>query len=83
MTQEQYKKAVGLNERIKGLEAVQRELLNYSNLWYAYKNGLCRWEILAEWYILPIKHILDKYDKIIRQEIDDEIKKLKAEIETL
>ena len=82
MTWEQYKKAVGLNERISELETTE-ELLKGSHLWYAYKNGLCRWEILAEWYILPIKHILDKYDKIIRQEIDDEIKKLKAEIETL
>lgn len=86
MTQEQYKKAVGLNERIKGLEAVQRELLNYSNLWYAYGrtiHGNEYLEVFPKGIVNPIRHILDKHDKMIRQEINDEIKKLKSEIETL
>ena len=86
MTQEQYKKAVGLNERIKGLEAVQRELLNYSSLWYAYGRtiyGNENWEVFPKEIVNPIRYILDKHDKMIRQEINDEIKKLKSEIETL
>jgi len=82
MTQEQYKKAIELNERISELEEAEKSLKG-SNLWYAYKNGLCNWKTLAEWYIHPIKNILDKHDKLIRQEINDEIKKLKSEIETL
>lgn len=82
MTQEQYKRAIELNERISELKEVEKSLIG-SNLWYAYKRGLCNWETLAEWYISPIRHILDKHDKMIRQEINGEIKKLKAEIETL
>lgn len=86
MTWEQYKKAVELNERIEGLEAVQRELLNYSSLWYAYGRTICgneNREVFPKEIVNPIRHILDKHDKMIRQEINDEIKKLKSEIETL
>ena len=34
-------------------------------------------------YMWPISSILDKHDKMIRQEIKDEINSLKKEIETL
>lgn len=85
MTQEQYKKAVELNERIDELEEV-KGLLKDSSLWYAYKiksYGLNEWKLFAEFYMHPIRHILDKYDKMIRQEINDEIKKLKSKIEEI
>lgn len=85
MTQGQYKKAVELNERIDKLEKV-KEMLKDSSLWYAFKTKSFRindWELFAEFYMRPIRHILDKYDKMIRQEINDEIKMLKSKIEEI
>ena len=84
MTQEQYKRAVQINERISELEKVKKEIKETTKhrLWYAEK---CErdWKLTSEWVMRYISELLDKHDTAIRQEIDEEIKRLKAEIETL
>lgn len=89
MTQEQFIRAVQINNRIGELEKVKQEIKDTTKhrLWYAYKcdvgNLSSEWRLTSEWTMHKIGEILDKHDLMIRQEIDEEIEKLKAEIETL
>ena len=84
MTQEQYQRAVSINNRLEGLEEVKKALKNTSEhrLWYAWK-GECDYRLISEWVMRHISELLDKHDLMIRKEIDEEIERLKAEIETL
>lgn len=84
MTQEQYKRAVAINDRIGKLEKVKKEIDDTAKhrLWYAEK---CErdWRLTSEWIMSYISKLLDKHDLMIRQEIEEEINNLKKEIETL
>lgn len=84
MTTEQYKRAVEINGRISELEKVKKEIKETTKhrLWYAerYERD---WRLTSDWIMRYISKILDKHDLMIRQEIDDEIAALKAEIEVL
>lgn len=87
MTQEQYNKAIEISEKLKCLEEVQKEI-NYPN--YDHKLAYIELSQIGhnnDWspcrYIGPISDILDKYDKMIRQEIKDRIEELKKQIEEL
>jgi len=84
MTQEQYNRAVWINNRIGELEKVKAEIKETTKhrLWYAWK-GESDWRLTSEWEMRYISKLLDKHDLMIRAEIDEEIEKLKAEIETL
>lgn len=84
MTTEQYKRAVEINDRISELEKVKKEIKETTKhrLWYAERSER-DWRLTSEWIMLYISKILDKHDEMIRQEIDDEIAALKAEIERL
>ncbi len=84
MTTEQYKRAVEINDRISELEKVKKEIKETTKhrLWYAERSER-DWGLTSEWIMLYISKILDKHDLMIRQEIDDEIAALKAEIERL
>lgn len=84
MKPEQYKRAVQINDRICELETVKKEIKGNAKyrLWYAEKSER-DWRLTSEWIMCYISEILDKHDKMIRQEIDDEIAALKAEIEVL
>lgn len=84
MTQEQYNRANQIGERLKELNTVKKEIEGRikNRLWYAWK-GESDWRLTSEWVMKYIKEILDKHDLMIRQEIDQEIEQLKAEIETL
>lgn len=84
MTQEQYIRAVQISDRLQELKKVKDEIKETTKhrLWYAYKFER-DWHLSSEWVMLYISEILDKHDLMIRQEIDEEIAKLKAEIETL
>ena len=84
MTQEQYRRAVKINERLEELERVKKEIDEKTKhrLWYAWK-GESDWRLTSEWVMKYISELLDKHDLMIRQEIDEEIERLKAEIETL
>ena len=84
MTQEQYHRAVKISERLEELGQVKKEIEETvkHRLWYAWK---CEsdWRLTSEWTMRYISELLDKHDLMIRQEIDEEIEQLKAEIETL
>lgn len=84
MTNEQFIRAVEINERISELEKVKKEIKETTKhrLWYAEKDER-DWRLTAEWIMRYISKILDKHDQLIHQEIDDEIERLKKEIETL
>ena len=84
MTQEQYKRANKIGERLEELNRVKKEIEEKTKhrLWYALK-GERDWRITSEWVMRLISELLDKHDLMIRQEIEEEIERLKAEIETL
>lgn len=79
MTQQQYDRAVWISERLGELEKVKDELKDTTKhrLWYANKIGAGDWVLASEWKMQYIDKLLDKHDLMIRQEIDDEIEKLK------
>ena len=88
MTQQQYERAVQISNRIKHLKETLDHIkdTNRHRLWYAHKSkdGFSSdWSLTGEWAMRNIADILDKHDLMIRQEIEDEINKLKQEIETL
>ena len=85
MTKQQYDRSVWISERLDELEKVKDELKDTAEhrLWYANKLGGGEWMLASEWKMRYIDKLLDKHDLMIRQEIDDEIEKLKKEIETL
>lgn len=84
MTDEKYSRVVQIHERLIELEEVKAEIKEKTKhrLWYAYKKE-CGWDLKSEWLMQYIGDILDKHDLMIRQEINEEIEKLKAEIKTL
>ena len=84
MTQEQYKRSNKIGERLEELNRVKKEIEEKTKhrLWYAWK-GESDWRLTSEWVMRYISEILDKHDLMIRQEIEEEIERLKAEIETL
>ena len=84
MTQEQYQRALQIGERLDNLARVKKEIDDTTKhrLWYAWK-GESDWRLTSEWVMRYISELLDKHDTAIRQQIDEEIKRLKAEIENL
>lgn len=82
MTQEQYNRAVDINKRLEELEIVKKELNIPSRFILTYCDTDDD-EPCLRWTIAYIADILDRHDKIIREEIDAEIERLTKEIETL
>ena len=82
MTQEQYNRAVWINDRLKELEEVKKEINNPSKhlLTYCKEDG---YKPCYKGIMKNISDIFDRHDKMIREEIDSEIAKLKKEIEEL
>ena len=86
MTEEQYKRAVQISNRIETLNNVKKEIEGTRDhrLWYAEKSiSSSDFRLCSEYRMRDISDILDKHDLMIRQEIDDMIEQLKAEIKTL
>ena len=80
MTQEQFNKAVKISNRLKELEEVKKEINNPSKYLLTY----CEEDRYKPCYRFTMEHIsniLDKHDKMIRKEIEDEIERLKKDIE--
>lgn len=87
MTQEQYERAVEIGKELADLNDTKEHIKKKEKhrLWYAYNDGGfgSEWRLTPEWAMRNISDILDKHDIMIRQEIDEEIEKLKKEIEEL
>ncbi len=81
MTQEQYNRAVAISNRLKELKEVKDDIGDTSNHLLSFCKS--NYTPCAEWYMRNISDILDRHDKMIREEIDAEIEKLKKEIEEL
>lgn len=88
MTQEQYQRVLKINHELNDLKNALEEV-KYGKHRLAYQTYLSdtysssRWDLWTEWKMDGIRKILDKHDKMIRKEIEEEIEKLKKEIEEL
>jgi hypothetical protein len=80
--------ALKINEELEGLNAAKKELM-YNKHRLSYQTyhsdtySSSHWDTWAEWKMDGIRKILDRHDKMIRSEIDEEISKLNKEIESL
>lgn len=88
MTQEQYERACQINNRLTNLADVKKRIEGRANekiiLSYLYStDNSTDYRQCNYWTMNFIADILDKHDKMIRQEIDAEIESLKKEIEML
>lgn len=89
MTKEQFNTAIRLHERLEALRAVKKEIAETEKhrLWYAKRydpmTGTTKWETVSEYTMRPISDILDRHDKMIRKEIDEEMEEIKRQIEKL
>lgn len=88
MTQEQYERACQIHTRLAELADVKKRIGDNSNekiiLSYLYSsNNPNDYSHCNYWCMRNIADILDKHDKMIREEIDAEIESLKKEIEML
>lgn len=85
MTKEQFDKAIKINERIKDLEEVKKEIYpekkHFLSYMFQYDDG--DYKPCCKYDMRNIEDILDKHDMMIRKEIDEEIEKLQKEIEKL
>lgn len=84
MTPKLYERVVEIYERIEALEETKKHIADKSKhrLYFAYK-CVDEFRCCADWSMLPIADLLDKHDRMIRQEIDDEIERLNKEIAEL
>ena len=87
MDKETYNRAVAISNRLRQLQEVKEELEDTRSHYLTYAeeaNSLGgRDSLCADWKMEYIGVILDKHDKMIRQEIDGEIAALNKEIEEL
>lgn len=85
MTEEQFKRAVEISNRLEALKEVKNEIDNIEKhrLSYAYRGCDGDYRLYPDFKMHPIEDILDKHDEMIREEIDEEIRKLQEEIKTL
>lgn len=84
MTQEQYNRAVEIGKRLEKLQNAKKELEKDILYQLSFSKKIAgEVYICSEWLPSSISDILDRHDKMIREEIDAEIEKLKKEIEEL
>lgn len=84
MTQEQFNKVCEIISELKSLESAKNEIKDSTGVVkprFAYHISA-----VGEWFVINpeiLEPILTKYDKIIRQEIEDRINELKKQIEEI
>lgn len=85
MTEEQFKRTVEINNRLEALNDTKKEISGTEKhrLQYMYRNCNGNYSGCPDWSMHPIAEILNKHDKMIREEINEEIRKLQEEIKTL
>lgn len=84
MTEKQFARATQISQKINELLNTKKEINNRQNCYLSYLHKDATGDRkCAYWRMITIKNILDKHDKMIREEIDEEIRKLQEEIKTL
>lgn len=84
MTEEKFKKSVDIYNRLETLKDVKYEISGNCILSYIERNDKSSgFHLLNNYLLRKISFILDKHDNMIRAEIDEEIEKLKKEINEL
>ena len=89
MTQEQFNTAIKFYHRLEALSKVKEEIADTEKhrLWYAERHdpmcGTTQWSAVSKYVMLDISDILDRHDKMIRQEVDDEIEIITKQIELI
>ena len=81
MEKEKFERAIEINERLKELHDILGEISPNRDCRLSYFNNNNKG--CAEWKMKHIGDLLDKHDKMIRAEIQQEINSLHDEIETL
>lgn len=85
MTEQQYKRVCQIKDRLSELADVKRCIGGTSThrLYFAYKDSGGDFRCCPDWAMNKISELLDKHDVMIQQEIEEEIERLKKEIEEL
>lgn len=85
MTEEQFKRAVEIKDKLNALNEIKHDVFGAKEprLLYVYRNNCGDNAIHSKFALKPIAEILDKHDKMIREEIDEEIRKIQEEIKAL
>lgn len=85
MTEQQYNRACQINDRLSVLADVKKQIEGTltHRLYFAYKDCDGYFRCCSDLVMRYISEILDKHDRMIRQEIEEEIERLKKEIEEL
>ena len=84
MTQEKFEHIIKIHYRLDELKAIKNEIQNEVNHKLAYvSTNKSSPTIVSEWKQRVIGDLLDKHDRMIREEIDQEIDQLNKEIEDL
>ena len=84
MTKEEYDKETQIYDRIEELEQIQNKFNKFNyKLWYIFEKFKGSYGIGSQVTLFGISELVEKHDKMIRAEIEEEIEKLKKKIETL
>lgn len=85
MTEEQFKRAAEINSRLNELRIIKEEIseIDKCRLMYECRTHSGDYRYCSDWKVRPIAEILNKHDKMIREEIEKEIINLQEEIRTL
>ena len=86
MTQEQFNKVCEIISELKSLESAKNEIKSNDSIGIVKPRFAYYIPAMSEWFVINseiLEPILTKYDKLIRQEIEDRINELKKEIEEI
>ncbi len=85
MTEQQYNRACQIKDRLEELTDVKKQIEGTSThrLYFAHKESGGDFRCCPDWSMRYISEILDKHDRMIRQEIEEEIERLKKEIDEI
>ncbi len=86
MTQEQFNRIREIIREIESLESAKNEIKNDDSRGIIKPKFAYYIPALGEWFVVNpeiLEPILAKYDKLIRQEIEDRINELKKQIEEI
>lgn len=85
MTEEQFKKVCELNAKLESFHDIKREVFGAkeARLSYVYSNAVSDNAVHSKFALKAIAQIINRHDKMIREEVDKEIRKLQEEINIL